>query len=261
MRALLPFTLLLAAALLPLVAADAAFDGGAPLGRASLFLELVGAPVPSAGTPMQVRLRTDAPEPPEMRLVPPAGEPEAWRPMVEVEGLWTAPVLFAQAGAWGVEVRAGGDTAAFSFDVWPPARAWIVPEGEAASRGVLLAGGRETLGLRLIDASGHPLPAPADALVRIEGPDGGATVPLLAEDGVLTLERPWDRPGSYLLHVTSASSGLPEGARPALPLLVVSADQAAVYGLEQKDKRDVPLGPFLVPAALAAAFGLLARRR
>ena len=262
MRAPVPLSLLLAALLAPLAGAHAAFDGGAPLGEASLFLELVGAPIPSAGTPMELRVRTDAPEPPEVRMVPPSGEPEAWRPMLEEDGRWSAPVVMGQPGRWSVDVRAGAESASFSFDAWPRAGAWLVPAGEAAARGIVVAGERAPVRVQLVDATGHPLPPPPDAVARIEGPDGNATVPMKADGDALTLERTWDQPGEHLLHVGSASARLPNDARPPVALLVVPAEEASVYGLDE-EPRKVPLGaaPLLAAALVACALLAHARRR
>ena len=261
MRASVPLCFLLVAVLAPVASAHAAFDGGAPLGEASLAFELVGAPIPSAGTPMEVRVRTDAPAPPELRMIPPEGAPGAWRAMVEDAGVWSAPVLLERAGRWGAEVRAGGETASFSFDAWPHAGAWVAPVGEAASRGVVVAGEPAAIRLQLVDASGRPLPPPADAVARVEGPAGVETVPLVPEGDALALSRAWGTPGEHALHVSAPSLGLAGDARPPLGLLVVPPGEAGVYGLDEGGGREVPVGAAVPVAGFLLAFALAAYAR
>lgn len=244
------FLLVLLAA--PLASAHGAFDGGAPLGEASVHLQLAGAPLLAVGVPYELRARTDAQAPLEARLVTPDASARPWFALVPQAGVQARQVTFDQAGAWRLEVRAGAHAATFDLDVWPAARAFVEPAHES---GVLVAGRAQPVALRLVDAAHRPLAPPEDAQARLVGPHGESTHALEAHGGLLVLERAWREPGAYALHVSTASAGIAPGAAPPLAFLVVDETDAAVYGLA----RETP-GPSWALVGLAALAALLLAR-
>lgn len=262
-RGLLAFLLVAPAvlAVAPFVAADGGFDAGAFLGDRSLHVEVVGAPILAAGVPLELRARTDAEGLLEMRLVRDGMEAtDGWFPLRAEGGTSVAPLVFPTEGAWRIEVRSErGDIARFDVDVWPEAGAFVEPVGDAATLGVMVEGTDAVVAMQLTDASGTPLPPPADALAHVVGPEGRIwTEPLVVQDGALALARPFTQPGEYEVRVGSESLGLHASARPPIGLLVVPPAEADVYGLGEA--RETPgAGWLIVPGVALAA--LLTRGR
>ena len=228
--------------------AHAAFDAGAPLGDRSVHVALSGAPLVVAMTPMDLVVRGDATAV-QLRLVGPAGAAGAWF-------VPTGSVAFPSPGDWTIEARSGTDVARFDVDVWP-AGPFVAPRGEAAARGVVVAGDA-SLAYALTDASGVPRAWPEDVVVRMDG----EPVPATVTGDQLVVAAAWAA-GEHALTFSSASAGLAEDARPPARVLAVPPEEAHVYGLGPADEGG--FGPGVLAAgaaalALLAGIGLAARR-
>lgn len=243
---LVPLLLLLLAST---AGAHGSWDDVAEIDERSVHVDIVGAPVVAAQTPLRLRADSSFDGEVEARVAAPGAAAQEWFPL---GGTREVPLLFPDAGEWTLEVRwadAPDDVARFVVPVWPAADAFVAPASEDAARGVVVAGAPSLVAFELTDASGARIAPPADAMARVESADGEMrTEPLIARDGALVLDRALDEPDELRIEVLSESLGLEAGARPATGLLVVPPEEAGVYGLNEA--RDTP--------GLPLAFALLA---
>lgn len=243
--------LVLALACLGLVgtaSAHAAFDAGAPLNGASVHVEVSGAPMPVALTPLKLVVRGDAPDV-TMRLVAADGRAFPWFTP-------SSGIVFPAEGDWTIEARSGADVARFPIHVWPEGP-FVRAVGERAATGVVVAGSDTSLVYELTDAAGTRRAWPEDIVVRVDG----APVDVAQEEGRLVLQRPWAA-GEHVVTFSSATAGLAQDARPPTRILAVTPEEAAIYGLDAGDAGGFPLVSVLAGlAALVAIVGTVAFTR
>lgn len=267
--------LALLVALAPTAAAHApAFEGTESVGELEVHARLDGPPLPAAQSPLVLRVALSGAPADSITdvgaILAPTGtdtsaaQPFALEPQKDGANASTARWFFAStlaptSGPWTMHILTDGrEVAAFEFDVLPAGNAFldwataddaIVHEGESARPLV-----------QLVDAERRPLAMPADATARVVADDGsGAGADAEAQpirqvrldEGRLAVEGL--PPGPYFVHVSAPSLGLDPGERPALRLLVVPPEDAAVYEAPQANDTPGPATAWTLGAMLAAA--------
>lgn len=268
--------LLVVPLLAPLALAhSSALDTEAWRGETRFDLSLEGAPLVVPDVPLTMRVHVLPPEgeaPPRAvtaRLVPPVGEPGKPFALEALGGgAFESRVILAEPGAWRLALAPeGAAPLEIPFEAHGRAEYFVEVAPETVDRGVLAAGEPERVLLYAHDLQGATPPegAAVHARATLEKEDGSveesprvALVPL--GGGRFALDGHWDAPGVLRIRPDAAAWGLEADERPSLDLLVVPAEELAIYAAPEAPHR-TPLGGWLPWVAVSLAALLVARRR